>query len=325
MTACGPAASAPWAGPAKCSWRSPTKRRRARLPKPSPPAPGASRTSSAAIARQHRRAHQCLRRRARRGRRRDREPARFRGADASAVGWHVRHHLGRACAAHGPSTAATRAGARGDRCAAAAGRLVESSAGSARVITLLPGMQIDFGGIGKEYAVDQAMQLAAQTSDAAGARQLRRRSRRHARARRRAAVARGHRRHRARRAEPRGEARGSGGRALLPPAATPTGSSSRRRAPAAHPRSARRLARARRAALGDRGRADVHQRRHADHARDAARSGAEASSPRRACGTGCSVNRRLHQLRPALNRRVNKAANQAIVTRLGARLLTASG
>jgi len=35
------------------------------------------------------------------------------------------------------------------------------------VITLCPGMQIDFGGIGKEYAVDQATQLAAQVSGAA--------------------------------------------------------------------------------------------------------------------------------------------------------------
>ena len=34
------------------------------------------------------------------------------------------------------------------------------------VIRLLPGMQIDFGGIGKEYAVDQATHLAAQASDA---------------------------------------------------------------------------------------------------------------------------------------------------------------
>jgi FAD:protein FMN transferase len=33
-------------------------------------------------------------------------------------------------------------------------------------ITLRPGMQIDLGGIGKEYAVDQATQLAAQMSDA---------------------------------------------------------------------------------------------------------------------------------------------------------------
>jgi FAD:protein FMN transferase len=33
-------------------------------------------------------------------------------------------------------------------------------------VTLLPGMQIDLGGIGKEYAVDQATQLAAQMSDA---------------------------------------------------------------------------------------------------------------------------------------------------------------
>jgi FAD:protein FMN transferase len=35
------------------------------------------------------------------------------------------------------------------------------------MITLSPGMQIDFGGIGKEYAVDQATQLAAQMSSAA--------------------------------------------------------------------------------------------------------------------------------------------------------------
>jgi FAD:protein FMN transferase len=34
-------------------------------------------------------------------------------------------------------------------------------------ITLQPGMQIDFGGIAKEYAVDQAAQLAAQASTAA--------------------------------------------------------------------------------------------------------------------------------------------------------------
>src|SRR6187402_2405142 len=34
-------------------------------------------------------------------------------------------------------------------------------------ITLLPGMQIDFGGIGKEYAVDQATKLAAQMTGAA--------------------------------------------------------------------------------------------------------------------------------------------------------------
>ena len=34
------------------------------------------------------------------------------------------------------------------------------------VLTLLPGMEIDFGGIGKEYAVDQALAAAAQvTSD----------------------------------------------------------------------------------------------------------------------------------------------------------------
>jgi thiamine biosynthesis lipoprotein len=35
------------------------------------------------------------------------------------------------------------------------------------VITLRPGMQIDFGGIGKEYAVDRARKLAAMASDAA--------------------------------------------------------------------------------------------------------------------------------------------------------------
>jgi len=35
------------------------------------------------------------------------------------------------------------------------------------VITLPAGMQIDFGGIGKEYAVDQAIQLVAQMSSAA--------------------------------------------------------------------------------------------------------------------------------------------------------------
>lgn len=34
------------------------------------------------------------------------------------------------------------------------------------VIRLRPGMQIDFGGIGKEYAVDQAMQVAARMSNA---------------------------------------------------------------------------------------------------------------------------------------------------------------
>ena len=34
------------------------------------------------------------------------------------------------------------------------------------VLKLLPGMQIDFGGIGKEYAVDQAVQIAAQASTA---------------------------------------------------------------------------------------------------------------------------------------------------------------
>jgi thiamine biosynthesis lipoprotein len=32
-------------------------------------------------------------------------------------------------------------------------------------LTLLPGMQIDFGGIGKEYAVDQAVQIAAASFD----------------------------------------------------------------------------------------------------------------------------------------------------------------
>jgi FAD:protein FMN transferase len=35
------------------------------------------------------------------------------------------------------------------------------------VITLLPGMQIDFGGIGKEYAVDQAATMAKHMTDAA--------------------------------------------------------------------------------------------------------------------------------------------------------------
>ncbi|HYJ40525.1 MAG TPA: FAD:protein FMN transferase [Steroidobacteraceae bacterium] len=35
------------------------------------------------------------------------------------------------------------------------------------MIALSPGMEIDFGGIGKEYAVDQATQLAAQMSSAA--------------------------------------------------------------------------------------------------------------------------------------------------------------
>jgi thiamine biosynthesis lipoprotein len=35
------------------------------------------------------------------------------------------------------------------------------------MITLRPGMQIDFGGIGKEYAVDQATQAAAQLCSAA--------------------------------------------------------------------------------------------------------------------------------------------------------------
>lgn len=34
------------------------------------------------------------------------------------------------------------------------------------VLKLLPGMQIDFGGIGKEYAVDQAVQIAAKVSTA---------------------------------------------------------------------------------------------------------------------------------------------------------------
>jgi thiamine biosynthesis lipoprotein len=34
-------------------------------------------------------------------------------------------------------------------------------------LTLLPGMQVDFGGIGKEYAVDQAVQAAAKQSSAA--------------------------------------------------------------------------------------------------------------------------------------------------------------
>jgi len=34
------------------------------------------------------------------------------------------------------------------------------------VLTLLPGMQIDFGGIGKEYAVDQAVQVLSRISDA---------------------------------------------------------------------------------------------------------------------------------------------------------------
>jgi thiamine biosynthesis lipoprotein len=34
------------------------------------------------------------------------------------------------------------------------------------ILTLQPGMQIDFGGIGKEYAVDRAAQLAASRSDA---------------------------------------------------------------------------------------------------------------------------------------------------------------
>ncbi len=34
-------------------------------------------------------------------------------------------------------------------------------------IRLLPGMQIDFGGIGKEYAVDQATRLAARSTDCA--------------------------------------------------------------------------------------------------------------------------------------------------------------
>jgi thiamine biosynthesis lipoprotein len=34
-------------------------------------------------------------------------------------------------------------------------------------LTLLPGMQIDFGGIGKEYAVDQAVRLATRATDAA--------------------------------------------------------------------------------------------------------------------------------------------------------------
>jgi thiamine biosynthesis lipoprotein len=34
------------------------------------------------------------------------------------------------------------------------------------VLTLLPGMQIDFGGIGKEYAVDQAVGIAGHAADA---------------------------------------------------------------------------------------------------------------------------------------------------------------
>ncbi len=35
------------------------------------------------------------------------------------------------------------------------------------IITMRPGMQIDFGGIGKEYAVDQAIQVAEELCDAA--------------------------------------------------------------------------------------------------------------------------------------------------------------
>ena len=47
------------------------------------------------------------------------------------------------------------------------------------MITLPPGMQIDFGGIGKEYAVDQAIQLVTQIEQRRSARQLWRRSRGH--------------------------------------------------------------------------------------------------------------------------------------------------
>ena len=79
------------------------------------------------------------------------------------------------------------------------------------VITLRPGMQIDFGGIGKEYAVDQATQLAAQTSERCGARQLWRRSRHHPRPPRQSAMARGHRGYRCW-CPTRGQARGPGGR-----------------------------------------------------------------------------------------------------------------
>ena len=47
-----------------------------------------------------------------------------------------------------------------NRCAAATGRLGQGRSGSRPKLRLPPGMQLDFGGIGKEYAVDQAAQIA---------------------------------------------------------------------------------------------------------------------------------------------------------------------
>ena len=140
------------------------------------------------------------------------------------------------------------------------------------MITLPAGMQIDFGGIGKEYAVDQAMQLVAQMSSAAvlvnfGGDLAVTRSREGNRAWRvgiesiDAAV-----RSRCEAGGPRGRraiyqrrylpVRGVGGSATV-----------------THPRSAYRVAGERRAPLGHCRRAHLHQRGHAHHARHAARAG----------------------------------------------------
>ena len=135
-------------------------------------------------------------------------------------------------------------------------------------LTLLPGMEIDFGGIGKEYAVDRAAALVRPLSSrcllnfggdlfALGPQEAG------------ASVARRHRvadrwryagqAHRPRARSARDERRraaffGQGRQALQP-----------------HSRSHDRLARRRCAALGDRGRAFVHARRHGRDVRVAAR------------------------------------------------------
>ena len=120
------------------------------------------------------------RRRAGRGRRRDRIAARLRGQAARAQRRPVRHHLGRAAPRLGlPCRPRSRRGRAASP--AAADRLVAGAAGSGSASAChAPGMELDFGGFGKEYAADRAMAILAGAGHATWLRQS---GRRHPRAR----------------------------------------------------------------------------------------------------------------------------------------------
>ena len=257
------------AGPCEVLIETPMRRRRARSRSRSRTARGASSTSSAATAGTTSSTRSIQRRSRRKRRRGDREAARFRRDAPRPVGRALRHHLRRTASSLDIRRRNACAHAGGNRRTAATGRLGQGAMAPAEAAAAA-GMQIDFGGIGKEYAVDQAVQIARNICGRGRPGQLRRRPRREPAARGRAALA--------------GRDRGSGGEG---PSGIPGARAAARRTrdqrrhtslrPGDGTRyshildSAQRLARARRATLGHgRGR-DLHAGRHADDARGAGR------------------------------------------------------